>query len=100
MLPQFQSDDKDFQLMQNSWGSILNPLVSNPTLKNLVLKNILLTTGSNVVNHKLGRKLQGWKIVRQRSAASLYDDQDNNSSADLTLLLVSSANVSVDIEVF
>lgn len=100
MLPQFQSDDRNFQLMQNSWGSILNPLVANPTLKNLVLENILLVMGSNVINHKLGRKLQGWKVVRQRSAASLYDTQDSNLSPDLTLVLVSDANVSVNLEVF
>ena len=86
--------------MQNSWASQINPLLTNPTLNNLVLKNITLVTGSNTVNHRLGRKLQGWSIVRQRSAASVYDSQDSNSNSSLTLILVSSANVSVDLIVF
>lgn len=100
MLTQFQSDDRDFQLLQNSWASQLNPLLDNPSLKSIILENIVLTSGTNVVNHKLGRKLQGWRIVRQRSAASVYDNQDANQQPALTLVLVSSANVSVNLEVF
>lgn len=100
MLPQFQGGDLPFQLMQNAWASLINPVLDSPTAQNLILQNISLVTGSNKINHKLGRKLQGWKIIRQRSAASIYDNQDNNVSPDLTLLLVSSANVSVNIEVF
>lgn len=99
-LAQFQSDDQIFQLMQNSWATQLNPLLANPALKSIILKNVLLVTGSNTINHKLGRKLQGWKIVRQRAAASLYDDQDANQQPALTLILVANTPVSVDIECF
>lgn len=100
MLPQFQDNDRVFQMMQNTWATQLNPLLANPSLQTLILENISLVTGSNVINHKLGRKLQGWRIVRQRSAASVYDNQDTNQSPQLTLVLVSSANVSVNLEVF
>lgn len=99
-LPQFQSDDKDFQLLQNRWGAILNPVIGNPSNNTLILKNVTLLTGSNTINHLLGRKLQGWRISRQRSAASIYDTQDSNTMQDLTLILVTDADVSVDLEVF
>lgn len=99
-LAQFQSDDRVFQLMQNSWATAINPIINNPANKSQILQNVELINGSNVINHKLGRKLQGWKIVRQRSAASIYDNQDTNSMPQLTLILVSDAQVSVDIEVF
>ena len=89
-----------FSMLQTKWASILNPLLGNPSNNASILPKISLLTGSNVVNHKLGKKLQGWSIVRQRSAANIYDDQDANQSPDLTLVLVSSADVVVDLQVF
>lgn len=100
LLPQFQNDDRPFQLMQNSWGAILNPLLQNPSNIPVVLKSVALINGTTYVNHLLQRKLQGWKIIRQRASASIYDDQDNNAQPDLTLKLISSAAVTVDLEVF
>jgi hypothetical protein len=87
-------------MLQVKWASILNPLLGNPSNNASVLKNVALVTGTNVVNTLLGRTLQGWSIVRQRGPASFYDMQDTNQSPSLTLVLVSSADVSVDILVF
>lgn len=100
LLPQFQSDDTNFQLMQSKWASILNPIISSPANNSLILKNIHLAVGNNVIPHLLGRNLQGWKIVRQRGPASIYDNQDQQQLPQYMLTLVSSAAVSVDIEVF
>lgn len=99
-LPVFHTDDKDLVMLQNNWTRTLNPLIANPLNQGSILKNVALTTGTNVVNHLLGQKLQGWQIVRQRAAAAIYDNQDTNQSPQLTLVLVSSANVSVDLMVF
>lgn len=99
-LPIFKDDNKNLMLMQNIWSSIINPILNTAELNTVLLKNVSLSTGSNNVNHKLGRKLQGWYIVRQRAAASIYDNQDNNQNPDLTLTLVSSADVTVDLVVF
>jgi hypothetical protein len=85
---------------QDRWASIIGPLLDNPSLNSIILKNVSLATGSNVVNHKLGRNLQGWKPTRIRSAATIYDQQDTNQTPNLTLILVSSAPVVVDLEVF
>lgn len=101
-LVQFQSDDRNFQMMQNSWAADLNPLLQNPLNNTLILKNISLLAASNpnVVNHKLGRTLQGWFVVRQRASASVYDSQDSNQTPQLTLNLKTDNNVVVDIAVF
>lgn len=100
-LPQFQSSDRNFQMMQNAWASQLDPILRNPATQSLLLKNVTLLTGTtNTINHLLGRVLQGWKIIRQRAAASIYDTQDLNASPQLTLTLITSANVVVDLEVF
>lgn len=100
-LPQFQGyDDEAVQLLQNKWAAILNPIISAPQNNSLILKNVQLSVGDNSIDHRLGRTLQGWKIVRQRAAASIYDKQDTNQTPQLTLKLNSSAAVSVDLEVF
>lgn len=100
LLPIFQTSDTSFTQMQNKWASQLNPVLSNPSLQTNILKKISLSTGNNAVNHLLGKALTGWRIVRQRAKASIYDNQDNNATPNLTLLLISDNPVVCDIEVF
>ncbi len=99
-LPIFKSEDQSLTLLQTNWSSQINPVIDNAPNKSLVLKNIKLVTGSNNINTTLGRTLQGWKIVRQRSAGTVYDNQDNNPKPNLTLLLISNADIVIDLEVF
>ena len=96
-LPYFQTSDKDLNLLQTQWGSQLNPLLAQPFSNGLILKTIQLTTGSNVINHLLGRTQQGWMITDQDASASVYRSAPFNS---LTLTLTSSANVTVNLFVF
>lgn len=103
-LPRFQAMyqpvAQDFNLLQTTWSALLDPLLKKPQNSSNILESVPLVIGSNTVNHKLGRKLQGWSLTRQRAAASIYDTQDSNPTPDLTLVLVSSAVVTVNIEVF
>jgi len=99
-LPIFKSDSNEMGLMQTAWATQLNPLIANPICNGKVLKNVELSSGANVINHLLGRKLQGWILTRQRSSATIYDTQDANKFPELTLQLTSSAAVVVDIYVF
>lgn len=87
--------------MQSSWASQLNPLLALPLSQGLLLKNVVLVSGTNAVNHKLGRALQGWIVTRVRNnAVTLYDLQDSNQSPALTLLLNASTGATVDLFVF
>jgi hypothetical protein len=88
------------QQMQNVWAAIIEPIINKPSNNSLILKNISLVAGSNTINHRLGRNLQGWNPVRIRSNATLYDQQDSNQTPQLTLILVASADVVCDIMVF
>lgn len=87
-------------LMQTQWAQQLDPIISNPTVNNLILQNVSLIAGTNVIDHKLGRKLQGWATSRVRANATIYDQQDTNQTPQLTLVLVASAPVVVDLVVF
>lgn len=99
MLPKFKGGT-EFQLMQTAWAEQLDPLIRRPPNNSSILKNVALVTGANVINHGLGRPLQGWTIIRQRAGATVYDTQDSNTMPALTLQLVASAPVTVDLEVF
>lgn len=87
-------------LMQTSWASQLNPLISNPLNSISILKNVSLINGTNSINHLLGEKLQGWFIVGINGAASVYDTQATNLTPQLTLILISNAAVMANIAVF
>lgn len=100
-LPKFQSDDQALSMLQSTWAAQLDPVIKNPVNSCSVLRSVSLVSGANVINHKLGQKLQGWSIVRMRSvAASVYDTQDTNPTPALTLTLQSSTAVVVDLLVF
>lgn len=99
-LPKFKSDDQSLSLMQTAWATELDPVLRNPLTSGNLLKSVELVTGSNSVNHKLGRKLQGWLVIRKRAISEIYDAQDTCPTPALTLQLVSSANVTVDLYCF
>lgn len=99
-LPILQSASQEMGMMQTRWASIINPLLTNPLVNGIILKSVSLTIGSNQINHLLGRKLQGWCLTRKRASADIYDTQDSNSMPELTLSLVSDAQVIVDIYVY
>lgn len=97
-LPYIQSAVDALNQMQTKWRSILNPLLALP--QPIILKNVALINGTTVINHQLGRTLQGWNPVRVRASATIYDTQDSNQTPQVTLVLVSNAAVVVDLEVF
>lgn len=99
-LPILNTSDKDLTTVQNTWSQRINPLIRNPSLQSLILPQVALTRGTNTINHRLGRKLTGWRIVRLRGDSFIYDKQDENQMPELTLILETTAAVTVDIECF
>ena len=89
-----------WEMAQNKWASQINPILDNPLVKGQQLIQISLTSGSNVINHKLGRKLQGWIITGINGAATIYDTQATNQMPELTLNLTSNASVTINLWVF
>lgn len=92
-LPQGLSLD----MMQNAWARFLNPWLKNPFSSGVYLKDLSLVSGSNVINHKLGRAPQGWIIIDIQAAQTLYRSAAFN---DLTLTLTASGNVIASLYVF
>ena len=96
-LPIFQSPDQNFMLMQTKWAAQLNPTLSNPLNSVSILKGVSLVSGNNVINHLLGRTLQGWFVVDTDSSITLYRNAPKNN---LTLSLFASSNAIIDLAVF
>jgi hypothetical protein len=95
-----QTKDRLVNQMQLNIAHVLDPLVGNLVTQGIILQKVALGSGTTVVQHKLGHILTGWFIVRQRSSATIYDNQDTNPTPTSTLVLVSSAAVNVDLYVF
>lgn len=100
MLPIHHTGDKNLSTLQTEWAKQLNPIIALPLNNGVRLVSVRLLTGDNVIDHRLGRKLLGWQLSRIRAAATIYDKQDDNQSPDLTLVLNTSANVTVDLYVW
>lgn len=96
-LPQFQDDSLAFQQMQNKWAGILNPIIANPINNGSILKGVTLVSGANVINHLLGRTLQGWSLVDNQAPITVYRSGPKNN---LTLTLTASGPSVVDLLVF
>lgn len=96
-LPIFQGGTPEFNLMQTQWASNLDPLLKNPMSNGNFVNGVVLASGSNVINHKLGRTPQGWMITDRNGAATVYRSAAFNP---LTLTLTASAAVTVTLYVF
>ncbi len=89
-----------YEQLQTRWASMINPVLSSPIVNGLQLDNIALLTGDNVINHRLGRKPQGYIVVRKNAQAGIFDTQDTNQMPQLTLNLTSDADVTVSLWIY
>lgn len=98
-LPLQQTNILDLSLMQKSWAAQINPVLANPTTNPGLIIGVVLVSGTNIINHKLGKKMQGWIITDINAAITVYRP-DSAPFNSLTLTLVASAPATVNIEVF
>lgn len=82
---------------QNKWSAVLNPIIANPLTNPVVLTGVVLASGTNVINHKLQRQMQGWIITDMDAVVAVYRSAPMN---DTTLTLTSSGAAIVNIAVF
>jgi hypothetical protein len=84
-------------MMQTSWAALINPVLAQPFNSGLLLPEITLVSGANVINHRLGRKMQGWVVTDRNGTADVYRTAPFN---DLTLTLTASSGIKVSLFVF
>lgn len=91
------SSNLPWELANNIWAQALNPLIANPTNSISVLENIALVSGTNIINHGLGRVMKGWFLVDLQANITAYRSAPLNK---LTLTLTASGPGTVSIGVF
>lgn len=94
------SSKLDWPLANPRWASILNPIIENPIVGGNLLQGISVVTGTNVINHGLQEKLQGYIVVMNNANVTFYDSQASNPKPDLTLQLVASGAAKISLYVF
>jgi hypothetical protein len=98
-LPFIQSEDRVLNQIQTQWRSILNQIIVNRLTQGNFLTGIKLISGTNTINHKLGREISGYLITNmQGSFAQVYSSP--STIPDLTLMLNASAPTIIDLYVF
>lgn len=99
-LIKYHSNDPGLNLFQTNLQKTLSPIIKNPLTDGVLLQSVVLSSGSNQVKHKLGRKITGWFVTRLRANVTIYDTQDTNSLPEEFLTLVASGAATVDLFVF
>lgn len=97
-LPLFtKANDQNFTLMNSQWAALLNPVLANLLVQGIPLKNVPIINGNNVINHLLGRMMQGWIITDIDAGAAIYRSSPLN---DKTISLTSGASCTISLWVF
>jgi hypothetical protein len=92
---------EDTAKLQERLQEFFVPLQNCDLINGLQLTAVVLTMGTaNLVQHKLGRELQGYIVTRNRADSRIWDSQDNNQFQSKTLALHSSADTVVDLWVY
>ena len=86
-----------YEQMQQKWASEINPVLNLPLVQGVQLTEVPLSTGVNVINHKLSRTQQGFVITDIQGAAQIYRSQPFNN---LTLTLTSDADIVISMWVY
>jgi hypothetical protein len=84
---------------QIQWAAALNPVVGNAIVNGLQLTGVSLSNGTTVINHRLGRNMQGWFWTDIDGIASIYRPSTAYFN-DKTLTLISNAAVTVNLWVY
>ena len=93
--------DQDLQRVQENTDNAFRQFLRNALLDSAFLETIDLVTGQdNVINHTLNRPLRGWFPVRKSAEATLWDTQAINTLPSRTLVLQTSADVTISLIVF
>lgn len=87
----------DWSLANTKWANELNPILKNPMTNMQLIPNVVLATGTNLINHGLGRLQQGWVITDIQGAQTIYR---NAAFTETTLSLSSSGAVTISLAVF
>lgn len=81
---QINSVDQNQQLIQNNTATALKPIQNSPFVGGVQLNNIVLKSGSNAVQHTLGRTPTLWVICDTNAAQTVFRTTWDKTVINLT----------------
>ena len=96
-----RSKNEDLNRVQDNIEKQYNQVVDKEVLDGHILQNVTLVPNKvNLVQHKLGRQIEGWIVIRKRADARIWDVQDCNVNKQISIALIVTSEVEVDLWVF
>lgn len=95
-----QTTSRELNQIQSQIISSVDPILANPIVNGRLIQSLSVVTGSNTIDHGLGRELLGWIVVRNNANVTFYDTQSSNANPARTLLLTASGNATISLYVF
>jgi len=93
--------DSDLNRVQSNVDASLKTIETLPWMGGVIIDGVLLVSGvDNRVDHGLGRDPTGFIVLDKQATCDIWRSTTSNSLASLTLLLRSSANVTIKLWVF
>lgn len=81
---QINTTDQNLQFLQDNIATALKPIQASPFVGGVLLTGIVLATGSNAIQHTLGRIPKLWVIADTNAAQSVYRTSWNTELINLT----------------
>lgn len=96
------TSNKDVQNLNDAVQRVFNSLQTNPLLNNpQLVKNLTFVAGIDLwIDHKMGRDVNGYIVVRSNAAAKVYTSPSSNTVGSVRICLRSDVNATIDILFF
>lgn len=89
------------QRLQDNIAKSFSVIEKLPQLDSVIVKDVVLSAAiDNAVEHKLGRAIQGWQIIRQNANAVVWESATVNTTPSSFVILRASATCTVSILFF
>lgn len=97
---QIWTDDQEVTRLQSHLKTVLNPLLELPISDGVLIKDLTINTADTLIEHKLGRRPEGFLITRLKSNSVIYESATANNEATRLIILIASATATADIYFF
>ena len=97
---QIWSKEQEVTRLQSHLKTVLNPLLELPISDGVLIKDLTVNTTDTLIEHKLGRKPEGFLITGLKSNSVIYESATANDEAASLIILIASATATADIYFF
>lgn len=96
-----RTTNNEVRQLQDATAAVFRTMSDREILDGQLLRDIsLVALAVTRLDHKLGRDLIGWSVVRKSATCDIWDGQADNISPGRSLLITASQDVTISLWVF